>query len=657
MSDKSFSIARRSLQVLAAASLTALVTVLIAVVLTQSALPGQFTDPGAVVRWGTPIVKLIMNFSMAITIGTLVFSAFAANPEQQRRLQPLASWSAAIWLLSAAIYFVMTYLSAAGITISYGPEFSQGLWLFASEIELGVLLAWNIGFAFVASLSTIMFPSGRMIAVNAAIAIAGLYPLAESGHASSDIGHAVAVNSMLMHLVGISVWVGGLVALYSIYFDDSQKRLVLVKRYSTLALFAFILVAVSGLTGGFIRLYQPSDLLTNYGLLLLAKAAILVLLGLFGVWHRLRLIRSIETGSKSFIRIVGVEVAVMGVALGLATALARTAPPINPKQFEALTPAQILTGDLLPPELTELSWGTVWDFDILWLTVSLLAIALYLNGVRILHSRGDKWPVSRTLSWVAGMLVLLYVTNGAPNAYQEYLFSVHMVGHMILSMLIPVLLVPGAPITLLSRAQAPRTDGSKGLREWALWAVHTPYAWLISHPVFAGLNFALSLVMFYYTPLFRWATEQHLGHQWMIVHFLITGYLFVQSLMGVDPQPHKPPFPVKLMLLIGTMAFHAFFGLGLMNEKSLLLADWFGSMGRTWGDDPLADQAIGGAFAWGVGEIPTLIITLVVVYQWSQSDVRERRRLDRASDRGGNQDVEDYNKMLEERAKRQDKRR
>jgi putative copper resistance protein D len=531
------------------------------------------------------------------------------------------------------------------------------LWLFATEIELGVLLAWNLLFAFILSLSTIMFPAGRMIAVNAAIAMAGLYPLAESGHASSDVGHAVAVNSMLLHLVGISVWVGGLVALYAIYFDQSDKRLDLVKRYSTLALFAFILVAISGLTGGFIRLYQPEDLLSSYGLLLIAKAAILLLLGAFGAWHRLRLIRSIESGSSSFIRIVGIEVAIMGIALALATALARTAPPINPKQFEALTPAQILTGDPLPPELTDLAWLTVWDIDILWLTVSILGIAVYLNGVRILHARGDKWPVLRTLSWVAGMLVLLYVTNGAPNAYQEYLFSVHMVGHMMLSMMVPVLLVPGAPVTLLSRAQAPRTDGSKGLREWVLWAVHTPYAWFISQPVVAGLNFALSLVMFYYTPLFRWATEQHLGHQWMIVHFLITGYLFVQSLMGVDPQPHKPPFPVKLMLLIGTMAFHAFFGLGLMNEKTLLLADWFGSMGRTWGDDPLADQAVGGAFAWGVGELPTIVIALVVVYQWSQSDVRERRRLDRASDRAGNKDVDDYNQMLEQLSKRQDKRR
>jgi cytochrome c oxidase assembly factor CtaG len=311
-----------------------------------------------------------------------------------------------------------------------------------------------------------------------------------------------------------------------------------------------------------------------------------------------------------------------------------------------------LTGDPLPPELTDAAWLTVWDPDPLWATIAVLGIAVYLYGVKVLKDRGDKWPLSRTIPWVLGMIVLFYVTNGAPHAYQEYLFSVHMVGHMMLSMLVPVLLVPGAPVTLLSRAQAPRTDGSRGLREWVLWAVHTPYAWFISQPIVAGLNFALSLVMFYYTPLFRWATEEHLGHQWMLVHFLIVGYLFVQSLIGVDPQPHRPGYPIKLMLLIGTMAFHAFFGLGLMNEKGLLLADWFGSMGRTWGDDPLADQAIGGAFAWGVGELPTIVITLIVVTQWYRSDIRERKRLDRQADRTGNKELEEYNLMFEQLSKR-----
>jgi putative copper resistance protein D len=596
-----------------------------------------------------------MNFAMATTVGSLVLSAFAGNQEERSRLSRVSSAAAALWAGAAAVNFVMTYLSVSGSAISYGSTFSDGLWLFATQIELGTLLVWNLGFAFLLSLSTLAFNGRRMNAVNAAIAIAGLYPLAASGHASSDAGHALAVNSLLMHLVGISIWVGGLIALYAVFKGDNQRTAVLVSRYSTLAFVAFIMVAVSGVTSGIIRLYEPADLFSSYGLLLMLKAALLVVLGLFGARHRLGLVKKLAERSVSFWRLAIFELAVMGLAVGMGTALARTQTPLDAAEFVTLTPAEILTGNKLPPELTDLAWVTVWDIDVLWMSVCLGAIALYLFGVSVLHKRGDKWPLVRTISFVSGMLVLLYVTNGAMNAYQEYLFSVHMVGHMVLSMMVPVLLVPGAPVTLLSRAQAPRKDGSWGMREWVLWAVHTPFAWFVSHPLFAGLNFALSLVMFYYTPLFRWATEEHIGHQWMLIHFLITGYLFVQSLMGVDPQPHRTGYPIKLMLLIGTMAFHAFFGLGLMNEKSLLLADWFGAMGRTWGDDPLADQAIGGAFAWGVGEIPTIVIALIVVTQWSRSDDRERKRLDRASDRSGNRDLEDYNQMLDSLSKTRDK--
>ena len=644
-----------ALQAIAVVLAAGLLSVVVGLVIAGGADPLQFSDPGPVVRWGGPFAKLVMNFAMATTVGSLVLSAFAGNLEERSKLSRVAGFAAALWAAAAAVNFVMTYLSVSGSAISYGSAFSDGLWLFATQIELGTLLVWNLGFAFLLSLSTLAFNGRRMNAVNAAIAIAGLYPLAASGHVSGDAGHALAVNSLLMHLVGISIWVGGLIALYAVFKGDNQRTVVLVSRYSTLAFVAFIMVAVSGVTSGIIRLYEPADLFSSYGLLLMLKAALLVVLGLFGARHRLGLVKKLAERSVSFWRLAIFELGVMGLAVGMGTALARTQTPLDAAEFVPLTPAEILTGDKLPPELTDLAWVTVWDIDVLWMSVSLGAIALYLYGVSVLRKRGDKWPVVRTISFVSGMLVLLYVTNGAMNAYQEYLFSVHMVGHMVLSMMVPVLLVPGAPVTLLSRAQAPRKDGSWGMREWVLWAVHTPFAWFVSHPLFAGLNFALSLVMFYYTPLFRWATEEHLGHQWMLIHFLITGYLFVQSLMGVDPQPHRTGYPIKLMLLIGTMAFHAFFGLGLMNERSLLLADWFGAMGRTWGDDPLADQAIGGAFAWGVGEIPTIVIALIVVTQWSRSDDRERKRLDRASDRSGNRDLEDYNQMLDSLSKTRDK--
>jgi putative copper resistance protein D len=150
--------------------------------------------------------------------------------------------------------------------------------------------------------------------------------------------------------------------------------------------------------------------------------------------------------------------------------------------------------------------------------------------------------------------------------------------------------------------------------------------------------------------------REHIGHEWMIVHFLITGYLFVQSLIGADPGPKLASHPIRLMVLLLTLTFHAFFGLGIMQGESLLLSDWFGAMGRTWGLTPIEDQQIGGAIAWGIGELPSAVLTIIVSRQWFSADKREQRRTDRASDRMGNKDIEDYNAMLAKLAGRKEER-
>jgi putative copper resistance protein D len=226
------------------------------------------------------------------------------------------------------------------------------------------------------------------------------------------------------------------------------------------------------------------------------------------------------------------------------------------------------------------------------------------------------------------------------------MFSVHMVGHMLLNMAIPVLLVPGAPVTLALRAIAKRHDNTRGAREWIMWAVHTPYARVITNPVVAAVIFGVSLWVFYFTDLFRWAMTDHLGHEWMIVHFLIAGYLFVQSLVGIDPVPYRLPHSMRLVILILVMATHAFFGITIMMQSGLMLADWFGAMGRTWGATPMMDQYVGGGAAWSIGELPTLILSIVVGVQWSQSDARAERRRDRHADRTGDAELVAYNAKL-----------
>ncbi|WP_246777911.1 cytochrome c oxidase assembly protein [Rhodoluna limnophila] len=628
-----------------------LIAVVAGLLIGGGAAAQALADPGEVVRWGLPVAKLVMNFSMAIAIGTLIFAAFTlsqANP-LLARAQVISSIAAAVWAVAGAVNFLFTYLSVAGVGVSTSESFSNSLWLFATEIELGQMLALNLVAAVILNTLTISIRNLTATAMLAALGLAALIPLALIGHAVGSENHGMAVNSIGIHLVAVTIWVGGLFALFVVRGRDAAEASVLTKRYSSLALLAFVLVAVSGLGSAWVRIPDLASLNSPYGHLLLLKVVTLAILGVVGALYRRNLIARLSEGAnkaKAFWSLVAVEFGIMGAAIGLATALARTASPKDGELIGEVTPAQILTGSPLPPELTPIRLLTEWKLDLVWLIIGVGAIWMYLAGVRRLAKRGDKWPIGRTVSWIAGMLVLIYTTSGALNAYQEYLFSMHMIGHMILAMGIPVLLVPGAPVTLLMRAAEKRQDGSRGMREWVLWAVHTKYARFVAHPIVAAILFASSLVTFYYTPLFAWATNEHLGHEWMVVHFLITGYLFAQALIGVDPGPVRLAYPLRLLMLIGTMAFHAFFGLSLMDGSGLLLSDWYGAMGRTWGETPLEDQHTGGAIAWGIGELPTAALTIIVSVQWFKADGREAKRLDRASDRTGNQDVEAYNQML-----------
>ena len=154
------------------------------------------------------------------------------------------------------------------------------------------------------------------------------------------------------------------------------------------------------------------------------------------------------------------------------------------------------------------------------------------------------------------------------------------------------------------------------------------------------------MVVFYYTDLFELSLTTYLGHLGMVVHFTLAGYLFVNALVGVDPAPHRPAYPQRLLLLLGTMAFHAFFGVTLMGGEVLLVPEWFGVLGRDWGPSALADQQRGGAIAWGIGEAPTIALAIVVAFSWSRDDERTARRRDRKVDRDGDVEMDEYNAML-----------
>ena len=343
----------------------------------------------------------------------------------------------------------------------------------------------------------------------------------------------------------------------------------------------------------------------------------------------------------------------MGAVSGIAVGLSRSAPPQSRELAqEVLSPAQVLTGYPLPPELDFARWFTEWRMDWLWVAFAALAGAAYIAGLLKLRKRGDKWSVLRSISWFIGLLALVYITSGGPAVYGAVLFSAHMVEHMALMAIAPLFLALGSPISLALQALTPRGDGTRGIREWILVLVHSKYSKLVTHPLFAAANFSGSLILFYYSPAFNFAMRYHVGHELMIIHFTLVGYIFIQSMIGADPLPSRAPFPLRLLLLLATMAFHAFFGVSLMMATGLLSGEYFGNMGRPWGDGALVDQQTAGGIAWGVGEIPTLAIAMGVAYMWSKSDARETKRSDRAADRNKDADLGAYNDMFAQLAAR-----
>lgn len=489
------------------------------------------------------------------------------------------------------------------------------------------------------------------VAFVTALAMVALFPIAQQGHAAGTARHDAAITALGLHLVFASIWVGGLVTVVVLCRAlPPIRRVRVLARYSTLALVSFVVIASSGYVSAELRIGTWPNILSPYGALVIVKVAALVFLGIFGVLQRRYFLKRMSDRSteprSAFWWLVTAELGFMGLALGMGAALARTATPVAQGLGQTPTPAEILTGEPLPPEWTFDRALTEWRFDLLWILVCAFGVVFYLAGVRRMRKRGDAWPVHRTVSWVAGLVVLFLVTNGAVNEYQRYLFSAHMVAHMTLSMVVPILLVSGAPITLALRTIAKRHDGSCGGREWILRVISSTCARVVSHPIVAAVLFAGSLLTFYYSPLLGWATRDHYGHEWMIAHFLVVGYLFVQSLIGADPLPYRVSYPSRLLLLLGTMAFHAFFGLALMSGSALLLADWYGAMGRPWGPSAIVDQQAGGGIAWSVGEIPTVILAITIVVLWSRSDTKDARRLERRESRTGEADLNSYNAAL-----------
>ncbi|MEU0372180.1 cytochrome c oxidase assembly protein [Streptomyces sp. NPDC006283] len=297
----------------------------------------------------------------------------------------------------------------------------------------------------------------------------------------------------------------------------------------------------------------------------------------------------------------------------------------------------------LPP--FTLGRGLEFSPDSFFLVGCLLALGFYGWGVARLRRRGDSWPVSRTVWFTVGVLSIALMMCTKLNDYGMVMFSVHMVQHMVISMLSPIVLLLGAPITLALRALPVAGRGRKGPREVLLMLLHSRYMRIVTHPAFTIPLFIASLYGLYFTPLFDFLMESKTGHVAMMVHFLAVGLVFFWPIMGVDPGPHRPGYVMRMLELFAGMPFHAFFGIALMMATEPMIGA-YRNPPASLGIDALSDQNAAGGIAWAFSEIPSVLVLIALVFQWYRSDQRQAKRRDRAADRDGDKELEAYNAYL-----------
>ncbi|EFH28436.1 MULTISPECIES: cytochrome c oxidase assembly protein [Streptomyces] len=301
-----------------------------------------------------------------------------------------------------------------------------------------------------------------------------------------------------------------------------------------------------------------------------------------------------------------------------------------------------MTHDLPPFTLGR---GLQWSADPFFLVACLLALGLYAWGVVRLRRRGDSWSVGRTVSYVLGVLSIGLMMCTKLNDYGMVMFSVHMVQHMVISMLSPILILLGAPVTLALRALPVAGKGRKGPRELLLALLHSRYMRIVTHPAFTIPLFIASLYALYFTPIFDSLMGSKTGHVAMMVHFLAVGVVFFWPIIGVDPGPHRPGYLMRMLELFAGMPFHAFFGIALMMASEPMV-ETFKNPPASLGIDALSDQNYAGGIAWAFSEIPSVLVLIALLFQWYGSEQRQAKRTDRAADRDGDKELEAYNAYL-----------
>jgi putative membrane protein len=216
---------------------------------------------------------------------------------------------------------------------------------------------------------------------------------------------------------------------------------------------------------------------------------------------------------------------------------------------------------------------------------------------------GVRLEVLKALSFGGFLAVLLGALTGPVHDLSDYyLFSAHMVQHMLLIFAMPPLLLYGTPGWMLRPL----------LRDPRLLGLGR----LLTRPAGAFTAFNLVLVAWHLPPLYNLAMEHHGVH--IVEHLLIMAASVILWWPVLSPLPELPraAYPVQLLYLfvVGLpMVMVAIF----ISMADSVLYPYYEAAPRIWEQlTPRADQHLGGLIMWIPGGLIFLAAISVVFFRW-----------------------------------------
>jgi len=276
-----------------------------------------------------------------------------------------------------------------------------------------------------------------------------------------------------------------------------------------------------------------------------------------------------------------------------------------------------------PPSVANLLFG--WSFEPAIILPLVAAAVVWVAWVRRVNAAHPSTPVPRrrTAFFLAGLAAIAVALQSGIERYDTSLFSIHMVQHLLLTLVAAPLLALSAPVTLALRVATPRVR-----QRVILPILHSRVLRAISHPVVAWLLFAGVMWGTHFSPLFDLSLENRFVHDLEHALYLGTALLFWWPAVGLDPSPWRLPHPARVLYVFLQMPQNTFLAVVILNATAPLYPH-YATLVRSWGPSALVDQQAAGAVMWLGGDLLFIGAIGAILAGWMRFEERGTRGADR----------------------------